>query len=344
MKATLEALAHGYGGSVELHAVTDIKLDRRHGAKWLTSTTVFPDGVRTDEERVHIILSLAKRIGADALVPVWTDDVAFVARNRDALKGSNPVLVPNDELMAQCMHKRSFIQLTQSLGFSAPQSVALTANLDVDETIDRLGLPMLAKPVFGEGGKGIVKISNETDLRNLLESPAVDAGRILQEIVTGEDVALTLLADRGRTFAVMLRKRWFSRWKARAFSPIVDVEFFRKDELEEVGRSFVAQTRFSGIADFDLRVDFASGRVWFLESDPRMMGGLTAARLFGLNVPWLLVEQARGRLSDNVCIYAEPGRFLSIRSIPQWVMSIAWKDRRKGPLRTNIRARIWKPK
>jgi len=341
MKATFEALANG--GQVEIHAVTGIQLDRRHGSKLVSSVTVFPPNPRNDEQIVNIILSLARRTGAEVLVPVWTEDVAFVARNREALKDTNPIPVPNSKLLEQLVNKLYFVRLAESLGLSTPLTIEMVPTVDVYDTIDRLGLPMLAKPVIGENGEGIMEISNAATLRNLLESPSVGAGMVLQQKVPGEDVALTLLADKGKIFSVMLRKRWFTRRKSRAFSPMVDIEFFRDDWLEGLGREFVNQTQFSGIADFDLKVDFESRRAWFLESDPRMMGGLPAALLFGVNVPWLLVEQARGRLSADFCARPETGYFLSMRSIPEWIARAVWRQPRRGPVRINLRSYIRDP-
>jgi predicted ATP-grasp superfamily ATP-dependent carboligase len=335
MKSTCEALA--YGGQVEIHAVTGIQIDRRYGTEFLSSATVLPPNPCGDEQIVKIILSLARRIGATALVPVWTDDVAFVSRNYEALRDAHPIPVPNRKLLEKLVNKLYFMRLAESLGFSTPVTIKMVSTLDVQETIDRLGLPILAKPVIGEGGVGIIEISNAETLKKLLECSAVDAGMILQQKVPGKDVALTLLADKGKIFSVMMRKRWFTRRQSRAFDPIADIEFFRDDWLEGLGREFVHQTQFSGIADFDLRVDFESHRVWFLESDPRMMGGLISALLFGLNIPWLLVEQTRGHLPADFCARPETGHFLSLRSIPEWIARAAWRQPRRGPLRTNLR-------
>jgi len=146
---------------------------------------------------------------------------------------------------------------------------------------------------------------------------------------------LTLLADKGAVFAVMMRKRWFTRRHSKAFSPIKDVEFFHDSWLEDLGREFVSMTQFSGIADFDLKVEFESRSVWFLESDPRMIGGLQSTLLFGLNIPWLLVEQMHGHLSSDSCVRPDTGYFLSPRSVPEWILRAAWREPRYGPIRSN---------
>ncbi len=163
-------------------------------------------------------------------------------------------------------------------------------------------------------------------------------GYILQRYVAGEDVAMTLLADQGDVFAVALRKRWFTRRKANRFGPICDVELFHCDWLEQLGREFVRKTKFSGIADFDLRVDFSRHEASFLECDPRMMAGVTALRLFGVNIPRLLVERALD--SARGCARTTCGHFLSFGSLTEWLMTGAWLKPRRGPLRMNWRTHI----
>jgi predicted ATP-grasp superfamily ATP-dependent carboligase len=274
---------------------------------------------------------------------VHTNDVAFVVRNREALAEVNPVPVLDGKLLEQLVHKLNFVRLAASLGLSTPKTFEMTPELDAGDTIAHLGLPMLAKPVIGEGGAGIVAIPDAVPLRDLLDRPATGSGMILQQQVPGEDVALTLLAEMGEVFAVMIRKRWFTRRHIPAFSPISDVEYLQDDWLEGLGREFVCATQFSGIADFDLRVDFETRRAWFLESDPRLMASMSSARLFGVNVPWLLVEHTRGWLPAGVCVRPEAGHFLSTGSIAGWIASGAWRQPLRGPLRTNLRSYIANP-
>lgn len=84
MKSTIAALA--YFGQVEIHAVTEIQIDRRYGTEFISSVSVLPPNPCGDEQIVKIILSLASSIGVAALVLVWADDVAFVSRNYEALR------------------------------------------------------------------------------------------------------------------------------------------------------------------------------------------------------------------------------------------------------------------
>jgi predicted ATP-grasp superfamily ATP-dependent carboligase len=319
---------------VQIHAVVGSSVDSRYGTRLHKSITVLPPGPRSDEDVVRAILALASTVGAEAFIPVWAEDVAFVSRCRDALAPACPVALPENGLLEQLQDKYRFYCLAKSLGMSVPDSVALEPGMGAEDLVEKLGLPLLAKPRQGCSGKGIVAFSDKEALSRYLDRADTHANMLLQKRVQGADVALTLLADAGDVFAVVLRKRWYTRANTSPFYPIHDVEFFHDEWLESLGRDFVKATHFSGIADFDLKVDFESRSAWFLESDPRMVGGLPECVEFGVNLPWLLVEKRRGQLPEGTIVRNQVGHFLSPGSIPSWILSRSWDLPRRGPIRS----------
>jgi len=341
LRLTAEALA--CNGKAEVHALTSKPQPAHFSTRWIKSFTRLPPEPCGDEAKVAAILEKAQRIGTQALLPIMTEDTAFIVRNREVLAPANPVAVPDMELMDRISHKLRFTRLIKSLGFSAPRTLETTLELTSGEICRVLEFPMLAKPVASSGGVGIRSIPNRPTLDAFLAESETKEETILQERVPGEDVALTFLADRGEVFSVIMRKRWFTRRGMPSFSPIDSVEFFQCDWLEEIGRALVEATQFTGIADFDLRVDFDARRAWFLESDPRMIGGVAATRIFGVNVPWLMVEHARGNVKKGSCIRAETGHFLPSGAIAEWLMLKSQRPPRGKPIRTNLMSHLADP-
>jgi len=337
LMAAAEALARG--GYTNVHAA--IRLAAAvHRTRHLTSCTTLPDETAGDDATLEALLALSRKTGAAALLPVRTDDVLFVAKHRERLAGIHPAPVPDARLVSEVCHKLAFTRLAETHGLPVPRTVAVQPDLDAATVAGRLGLPLLAKPVIGESGAGIQRVETVEQLRTVISQAGPTGHSMLQEEVPGEDVALTLLADHGKAFAVIMRKRWFRRRNASPFRPMRDLEFFHHDWLEELGGAFVRATRFNGIADFDLRVDVQRRRAWFLECDPRLMGTTCAMAMFGVNVPCLLVDQALGQLPAGYCARAEAGHFLSMRSLPAWLASGAWRQPRHGPLRMRWRSLV----
>lgn len=338
-----EALAHA--GGMEIHVALGCEPRWLRWSRRPRSLARLRPGPGGDAEMLQQLAALARATGADVLLPVAAPDVAFVSHHRAALAESvRPVAVPEPGLLADLTDKERFARLASQIGAPVPRTLRPGGADSAERILERLSLPLIAKRIHGEGGRGSRLIADERALREFLRPAGGAEGRhVLQERVRGEDVALTLLAERGEPFAVGLRRRWFTPPGESEFAPITAVEFFASDWLEELGRDFVRATRFSGIADFDLKVDFDRRRAWFLECDPRLMGGTVAATRFGLNVPALLVGQALGRLAPGHCVRCAPGHFIVSSAMPAWLRACGWRLPRRGPVRTGLALQLRDP-
>ncbi len=321
------------GGYPNVHTAIRIP-SGSHVSLHVSSYTLLPPADEDHDTTLDALLAFFRKLRTAALLPVRTEDALFVAQRRTALTETHPVPVPEYDLLRAVCTKLTFTRLAESLNLPVPRTVACEPNLDADAIAEQLKLPLFAKPVIGESGTGIRRLHSATALRAFIKTKVAPAGQFLfQEEVPGEDVARTLPADQGDVFAVAIRKRWFRRPNTPPFSPICDVEFICTEWLEELGRSFVRATQFSGIADFDLKVDFEHRQAWFLQCDPRLMGTMRSMALFGVNVPKLPADRALGRLPAGYCARTETGYALSLRSVPAWLASGAWQQPHRGPLR-----------
>ncbi len=337
-----EALARRPGTRIHALVGIDPKFVRR--SRWTASIVTLPFDSYTDEQAVNAINETISSVEARVILPVAIDDVAFVSKYRHQLDvAATCVAVPSPELLDKVANKLHFSLFAKSLDMPIPLTIEVTADLKISEVTALLAYPFLAKPTVSAAGEGVRFIKSDAELVAFLGVSRNPESMMLQEWVEGEDVALTLLASEGDVFAVMMRKRWFTRRCAPVFSPIRDVEFFQCDWLEELGRKFVKATHFSGIADFDLKVDFKTKRAWFLEADPRLMGGTDGAMLFGMNVPSLLVDHALGKLSTGECRRADLGYFLSSGSLAEWTLRESWRQPRWGKIRTNLFSQLADP-
>lgn len=295
-------------------------------------------GTRMDDAtRLGSLIEWAESLGGGFLLPVDNEDFAFVARHRDSFPSSvRMVPMPEAALQESITDKLRFARLIESMGLPVPPTHDLVECLDDPHGLGSGMFPVVVKQARSMAGRGAFQARDILELRSRAPANPERGQWLVQSWVPGEDVALTLLADRGEVFAVFLRRRWFKRRRCGPFSPIQDVEFFESDWLEELGREWVTRLGFTGIADFDLRVDFENRRAWFLECDPRIMGGVVACHRFGINVPGLLVERARSSESKGPCHRAQAGRHLSTGSVQEWLRSGAWMKQASGPTRTSL--------
>lgn len=335
LEATCSCLAAA--GCREVHVLAaPMRTWARH-SRSVRSFITLPDGPWTDALLLEEVEALTRRTGARVLLPVQTADVKFAARCRLTLPGGLvPVPMPDLARLEEVADKAQFTRLTASLGLPVPPALELTSTTTAEEIEHALRYPILAKALHTAGGTGIQRLMNLDALRAFLRNWDAQKHYLLQQELPGSDLAMTLLCEAGEVFAFNLRQRWFTARGSDDFSPPVDFAFIDCPAVEEMGRRWVRDTRFTGVADFDLIFDEASQQAWFLECDPRMMFSQRACAVFRMNVAALLVERALGISRPEV--RATPGHFLSLLHLGKWIRQRGWRLPRRGPLRTGLRA------
>ena len=333
LEVTCSSLAAA--GYRDVHVLAAPMLRWARHSRAVKSYTTLPAEVE-EPVLLETLALTAARTGARVLLPVNIQDVSFAARFHRCLPDALAcVPVPEAGQLAQVANKTCFTALTVGMGLPVPPSLAVTPGLTVDEVEAALPYPVLAKAIASAGGCGVHRLRDRAAVAEFLA--AGHPGEfLLQQELPGNDLAMTLLCEEGEVFAFNLRQRWFGQRSCGEFGPPVDWEFFECPAVEALGRRWVRELKFTGIADFDLIFDAASSRAWFLECDPRMMFSQRACAVLGMNVSDLMVRRALGERLPEV--RARQGHFLSMHSMRRWVREKAWRRPRRGPLYTGLRA------
>lgn len=156
----------------------------------------------SDPAYLYALLALVDDERPALLLPTLSEELRVVARLREALRALGCALamgpapgvdVADDKLLTAEVLGWAGIPAPRSL--SGPSSPA--------DLVAALGLPLLAKPRIGRGGRGVSVFHDEAQLA---AAPADD--RIWQEFIPGEeyDVNLYVGADGEATVSVVLRK------------------------------------------------------------------------------------------------------------------------------------------
>ena len=306
-------------------------------SRFLGSVKELP-GASTDEmTRLRLLIEWGESLGGGFLLPVDSDDYRFVARHQASLPSSiRPVPMMEASLLDTVTDKLGFARMAAEMGIPVPETHSLSEFLGDPNRQKGQRFPCVVKRARGMGGTGSYVARSLEELQVRARQACRPSDWLVQTWVPGVDVALTLLADRGVVFAAVMRRRWFTQRNQHSFSPIQNVEFFHEPWLEQWGRRWVEALRFSGIADFDLRVDFGRKAAWFLECDPRLMAGMLSCGLFGVNVPGLLVDCVQQGFALEACRRPEPGCYLSAGALPEWILSAEWRKPRPASLRTGL--------
>ncbi|MGE5538670.1 MAG: hypothetical protein ACM30I_08620 [Gemmatimonas sp.] len=225
----------------------------------------------------EIVNELHLRNPVDVVVP---SDVA-ATKTLNLIKADliPPVFPCSDSnVLRQLDNKWRFYRLCVSLGIPVPQSIYFASKSAVDPfRIKReIGYPVVVKPVDEMGGDGVVVAGSEATIAARVLGGGYrfgQGGMIVQRYVRGQDWGYAAFAVDGRietevTFACG------PNWRSH---------FRNEGKLLAAARRIIEQVRYTGVVNFDCRLDCETDTFKFFECNPRFFHRVTAARLCGLN-------------------------------------------------------------
>lgn len=200
--------------------------------------------------------------------------------NRIRAELTPPVFPAADNAtLALLNNKWSFHRLCVGLGVPAPDSIFFETKerLDVARIKSELGYPVVVKPVDMSGGDGVIVAENPEDVSVCVMSNRRygygRSGLIVQRYVRGQDWGYIAFAVDGR-IDVATTFICGPNWRT---------EFRIHPDLLDAGRRIIEHVRYTGVVNFDCRLNDETKTFEFLECNPRFCHRITASRLCGLN-------------------------------------------------------------
>jgi predicted ATP-grasp superfamily ATP-dependent carboligase len=251
-----------------------------------------------DEDWIRVIRNIVQSLRIDVLLPVTEKGVEFVARNRTAI--SEFVAIPplvNFELIMMAHDKWSLHCFAVHNEFPVPPSVLIgkAGEVSVDSLeVDSIRFPALLKPTSLDGGYGIVKVRESSELDKAWNDRGIIKGHryMLQSYVPGTDVCLQVFCKDGEILKYTVQKSLL--FSNNHFGPQRIMEFVEDAGIVELGRRLVSTMGFEGIACIDFRVNEINQTPMILEINPRFGQAILGSMIAGVNFPLLACLDALG--------------------------------------------------
>ncbi len=216
------------------------------------------------------LLDTVEREGAALLVPTVTEELPVVARLRAALRDRGCALclsdppgidVANDKLATAEELARRGVPVPRTLAGPTPRA----------DVVRRLGYPVLSKPRFGRGGRGVFVHHAPADLERVGPEEVV-----WQEFLPGEEFDVNIFVERdGRVpAAVVLRK---TSLKDGFVGNALGVERVARDGVRDLAVAAARALSLEGPLDLDVRAR-ADGGPAVLEVNARLGANVLSAR------------------------------------------------------------------
>jgi len=232
-----------------------------------------------------------RRHEIEVILPGDISASGFMHKYKDAFADQKIFPTMSADELEKIDNKWLFGQELMEAGLSTPKTILIEDVEDIrddrkQEIEEKIGFPLIVKPLFGEASHGIEKINSFEGLKLYSENKLCDDTLpvLLQTYIDGYDVGYSVLAENGEV-----------KTKAVQLVESEDVlEYCRHEGIEALGEKIVRLINYSGPANFDMRIDYHTGEIYVIECNPRFWFTITSAMWQGLNFPEAAVNYAAG--------------------------------------------------
>ncbi len=222
------------------------------------------------------------------LMPCF-QETRLIARHAERLERHITIAAPDFAAVCAVDPKDNLMRTARGLGLRVPDS-CVGEEWRADDPARPAGFPMMVKPVWGVGGRGVRRVDDAEALESALcESEAAGETLLIQDFLPGEDYCLTALFNHGvlQTAAAYHNLSQFPRGAGAG----VLRETVSETPFLDTARALFGPLGWTGVVEADFRWD-GEGEPWLIEVNPRFWAGLFHSVESGVDFPWLLYEMA----------------------------------------------------
>ena len=252
----------------------------------------YPDPERDVEGFLDAVAAHA----SDTVVFTCSDETTLlVTRNRNRFNRA-VILAPSQDRVEAAFDKRATLLRALALGIVIPRTLFLEDLGELDEQLDRLGLPVVVKPAHsvtwpvgsGRAATGTAEFcpdratAHEAVERLLQETSEMP---LVQGVVRGAEVGFFGLFHEGRPLLTFGHRRLRSIRVSGGASALRE-SVVPHPEVERAGLAILADLGWTGVAMVEFKFDDMTGVPHLLEINGRLWGSLPLAVAAGANFPW----------------------------------------------------------
>lgn len=266
----------------------------------------------------------------DVILPGDISASGYLHRFKDSFKEQKIIPIMSSEELEKIDNKWSFAETLMANNIDTPLTMLISTpdflNDENQSDIEvKIGYPLIIKPLFGESSHGVTVIKDYNHLVDHVQNATVNnkLPLIIQTYIDGYDVGFSVIADQGKvlTMAVQLVKQ-------------EDVlEYCAHNAIEELGIKVVKLLNYSGPANFDMRIDYKTEKIFIIECNPRFWFTISGAKWQGLNFPEAAVNYISGKefkKTGAIGTFRVPGLIMRMLIKKPWTYFSLTENEKRG--------------
>ncbi len=250
-----------------------------------------------EEAYVTALLAICSREKIDAIFPSWDPDVYVLSKNKDRFATLGvQIPVPDFEVALIALDKYRTIQAAQANGFPCPRTYLYESSQDVADIAETAGFPLVIKPRFTSGGRGMAIVNSLDELFDHLpfESDGAYKPMIQEYIPGGRKESLQFVLDRDGNLAFMFHKKRLRTFRVNARFGTVSRSSALPPYSEQIAQ-LMKSFGWWGAGGIEVLIDPRDGSFKLMEINARYPRQLWNRTELGINEPWMTMQIARGK-------------------------------------------------
>ncbi|MBF0216901.1 MAG: ATP-grasp domain-containing protein [Candidatus Omnitrophica bacterium] len=231
---------------------------------------------------LRAIMDICEKKKIGLLVPARDGELMLFAENKALFQKRGVLVAVSDkEVIEKSGDKYAFHAFLSGIGLKTPRTGLLSDRARAD-----IGFPMMLKPRYGSGSRGVRMLMGPADLSRVSTDPG---GWILQEYIAGREFTVDVFSDIGRNVISVIPRERIEVVSGESYK----ARTVKSDDISSAAIRLVKKIRSFGQVTIQcIRND--SG-VYFIDMNPRPGGGSALSIKAGGDYPRFLIEQASGK-------------------------------------------------
>lgn len=261
--------------------------------------------------------------GHDAVIPVSTNSILAIAKNRDKLTGKIKFIVADEETINLADDKDRLLQKAAELGVPVPFTTTLREGEETGSLAERLRYPVVVKYRAGEK-LGLHASERYAIVRNKAGFIGVFTAMhekqpfpLVQEYLPGGGFGVSTFFDRNSEPVVLFGHRRIREYPA-AGGPSCLCESVHLPELNKYAVRLLQGLNWQGVAMVEFK-QAADGSFRLMEVNPRFWGSFPLTLVAGVDFPLIMYKTIIGEKAEPV-LETPPGR--KMRFLVQDLLSV----------------------
>lgn len=293
-------------------------------SKFCNKRIIYPSVENDKDKFLKFMIDFIKVNEIEYFIPVRCPIIEIVLQNREKFDNITKILLPNYNSWLIAEYKHKTLELAYSIGLSIPKTI-FDNNIPFENIKEQLGIPFIIKVSRSSGARGVKKISNEIEFKEIKKDLDIKKQQyFFQEYIKiNKSFNASYIFDTDNNCKASFLMEKVRQYPINAGSTSY-AKFAINNDLVQEGRRLLEKLNWVGVAEIEYVEDLKDGNIKLLEINPRFWNPTLLAIKSGINFPKYIIDllnneniDMKATLNKEVTFTFLPYEILNFVSSPQ---------------------------